>query len=200
MRKNKQIIIIMCTGLWLFIVLLTSSADLRTKKDAEKDVYIKYLQNEFDSCWKQRLYKFELLNGYVMPIKTEQSAYIKAFYDAWHNGKLHKSIDFGRYHAKITPISPMAPGYVLRTYNSKTMGKTVEIIHHDLSITVYQHLSRITVKKYDCVDTDTTIGIMGNTGGFSEGWHLHVYALVKVLGKYQRFNFVKEKDKSEWWK
>lgn len=72
------------------------------------------------------------------------------------------------------PITAMKKGKVeVAESSSVGYGKHVIIDHGDNLKTLYAHLSKITVKAGDDVDTDTVIGLMGSTG-HSTGDHLHL--------------------------
>lgn len=64
-----------------------------------------------------------------------------------------------------------------QVYNHKT-GKTTDVIMR------YNHLASIRVRKGQHVDKDTVLGVMGNTGKYSQGVHLHVEADTDVSNQY----------------
>lgn len=83
------------------------------------------------------------------------------------------------FHAGIDLVStgddriyPSLPGRVIMARPYHNYGKTV-IIRHERGIeTLYAHLDQIDVKEGQEVDTQTLLGMMGNTGA-STGKHLH---------------------------
>lgn len=78
---------------------------------------------------------------------------------------------------KGTPVLASASGIVEQAGWVKGYGNFIKIRHENGYVTVYGHLSSITVRKGEHVDKETIIGNVGNTGK-STGMHLH-YEIVK---------------------
>ena len=89
---------------------------------------------------------------------------------------LHAGIDIGA--RKGTEIrSPASGKVVVAAYDGK-MGKFIRIDHgYDIE-TTYGHLSKIHVKYGDRVHRGDLIGLVGSTGKFSTGPHLHYQVAV----------------------
>ncbi len=83
----------------------------------------------------------------------------------FHNG-LDLSVSLG------TPVYATAKGKVKKTGQNKISGKYIIISHEQEYESIYCHLSKITIKKGECVLNETLIGYSGNTGR-STGPHLH---------------------------
>jgi murein DD-endopeptidase MepM/ murein hydrolase activator NlpD len=90
------------------------------------------------------------------------------YYSGYHNG-----IDFGTNQRYIS-IYAAKSGKILATGdNGKyAYGKWIAVNHDDGLVTLYGHLSKISVSKGEKVKEGGKIGISGNTG-FSTGPHLH---------------------------
>jgi murein DD-endopeptidase MepM/ murein hydrolase activator NlpD len=96
-------------------------------------------------------------------------------------GEFHASRDGGaRLHDGIdipapigTPVQPPAAGVVEKVWFDPKGGNSVLIRQADGRTTGYAHLRNVNVKEGDQVDTDSTIGAVGNTGSASHGSHLH---------------------------
>lgn len=88
-------------------------------------------------------------------------------------GRMHYGIDFGIY---LQPVYASASGVVTSTHSMSGYGKTVVITHFingQTYTTLYAHLDSIPVSPGQLVTQGDTIGISGNTGGSSTGYHLH---------------------------
>ncbi len=87
----------------------------------------------------------------------------------------HEGIDIAA--SVKTPIYAPAPGVVKRAFTNGSYGKFIEIEHEAGFMTRYAHLSEISVKKGDVVQSGDKIGLTGNTGR-STGPHLHYEILI----------------------
>jgi murein DD-endopeptidase MepM/ murein hydrolase activator NlpD len=72
-----------------------------------------------------------------------------------------------------TPILAVGAGCVVAAYPSLLYGKTVVIHHVNGLVTVYKHLSRVSVRENQLVQPGEAVGIIGNTGENTTGPHLH---------------------------
>ena len=91
------------------------------------------------------------------------------FGERW--GRMHEGIDIAV--AEGTPIKAAECGTVTRvSENAGGYGKLIQIDHGYGVETLYAHLSQIQVTKGQTVNSDTVIGLSGNTGR-STGPHLH---------------------------
>jgi murein DD-endopeptidase MepM/ murein hydrolase activator NlpD len=84
--------------------------------------------------------------------------------------RFHAGIDLTSDHSD--DVYPVKPGKVVLARNYQNYGNTVIIQHARGVETLYAHLHRIDVKEGQEVDTETVIGLVGNTGA-STGKHLH---------------------------
>ncbi len=85
-----------------------------------------------------------------------------------------------------TPILAAAGGTIQKVgYNTWPAGNYVRILHPNGVVTLYGHLSKISVKNGEIVAQGEVIGYMGNTG-LSTGCHLHfdVRGAKNPLSKY----------------
>jgi len=104
--------------------------------------------------------------GYIWPAEGQfTSGY------GWRWGRMHKGIDVANNVG--TPIRAVQDGQVsFAGWDDGGYGYLVKIIHHDGTITVYAHNSRILVQHGEIVRQGQTISLMGSTGR-STGPHLH---------------------------
>ncbi len=83
----------------------------------------------------------------------------------------HRGVDLRAHTGE--PVFSMNSGRIVLTGNFLADGKIV-IVDHGLGLhTLYLHLSRIKVKKWQMIKRGQVLGLSGNTG-FSEGPHLHL--------------------------
>lgn len=85
-------------------------------------------------------------------------------------GRLHAGIDLAS--GMGSPISAAAAGVVQSAGRESGYGYVVRIIHGDGTVTVYAHMSAITVNDGERVSAGEQVGREGNTGR-STGPHLH---------------------------
>ena len=90
--------------------------------------------------------------------------------------RLHAGVDVGA-PTGTEVRSPASGKVVVAAYDSK-MGKFIRIDHGFDIETTYGHLSKIHVKYGDRVHRGDLIGLVGSTGKFSTGPHLHYQVAV----------------------
>ena len=89
----------------------------------------------------------------------------------------HPGLDFAA--ATGTPVGAAAPGRVVFAgYDAGGYGKLVEVAHGNGVVTMYAHLSRISVRVGASVGTATRVGRVGSTGE-ATGPHLHFEVRVR---------------------
>ncbi|MCA9396492.1 MAG: M23 family metallopeptidase [Candidatus Omnitrophica bacterium] len=91
--------------------------------------------------------------------------------DAGGEGHFAASRSGGRSHAGVdisaemmAPVYASKSGRILRSFVNGGYGEFVEIIHPDLSITRYAHLSKRFVTSGQWISSDRPIGLVGKTG------------------------------------
>jgi len=91
----------------------------------------------------------------------------------WKSG-YHSGLDLkSRNYGGDGKVYPICKGKVERITESGSYGNCIYILHEDGYLSLYAHLSKISVKKGQQVDLNTVIGIEGTTGN-STGLHLHI--------------------------
>ena len=96
------------------------------------------------------------------------SGIILSKYDPLNN---HFGIDF--VCRKEEPIKATFDGTVLMSSWTKDSGYVISIVHPNNLISIYKHNSKVFVKTGESVSTGDVISIIGDTGEFSSGPHLH---------------------------
>ena len=84
--------------------------------------------------------------------------------------RFHHGVDIAVH--KGAPIRSFMPGKVIHAGRRSKYGKAVFVEHVDGLITIYAHLSKITVSKGEHITKQDVIGLAGSTGR-STGSHLH---------------------------
>jgi murein DD-endopeptidase MepM/ murein hydrolase activator NlpD len=102
-----------------------------------------------------------------MPIKG--AVFTSGF--GWRWGRMHEGDDFGTPVG--TPLASMSTGTVLFAGWEGGYGNKVEIQYWDGTVSVYGHMSQISVSVGDSVSPGDIVGLSGNTG-HSTGPHLHL--------------------------
>ncbi|MGV6860208.1 MAG: M23 family metallopeptidase [Putridiphycobacter sp.] len=74
---------------------------------------------------------------------------------------------------KDEPILSILDGVVLFANWTSTEGNVIILQHHDNYISVYKHCSVLLKKMGDKVQIEDPIAIVGNSGEFTTGYHLH---------------------------
>lgn len=86
--------------------------------------------------------------------------------------ELHEGVDYGTNGLKI-PVYPIVNGKVLNAGTDITGAKFVYVYFESLGMVgLYYHLSEISVKRNQLVNTNTQLGLTGKTGN-ATGIHLH---------------------------
>ena len=110
----------------------------------------------------------------ILPIKKGDFYVASGFKMRMHPilkiNKFHKGMDFTA--PKGTPVYASGNGKVSIAQRSSTFGNVVYIEHGYGYRTIYAHLSKIKVRKYNDVKRGDLIGYVGNTG-LSVAAHLH---------------------------
>jgi len=92
----------------------------------------------------------------------------------WENhGRLHEGVDIAAPVGK--PVLAAAEGFVMRSGNSSSYGRYVELVHAEGLTTLYAHLGRIDPKAMKAgakIAAGQTIGKIGSSGT-STGPHVH---------------------------
>ncbi len=86
-------------------------------------------------------------------------------------GDLHRGVDIAVAHG--TPVRPVLSGRVRFAGTMSGYGQVIWLDHPDDVITVYAHLSEISVEVGQEVSKATVIGLTGQSGN-SRGSHLHL--------------------------
>ena len=124
-------------------------------------------------------------------VGKEFSLTVPVFSETMNDWRIHQGIDYHTDHA--VDVAAAADGIVDQIYYDELMGRTVEILHADGTISIYQSLSdEIPVLLGQEVLQGDVIGKTGNTADCesTEGIHLH-FALLRdgaYLNPAERFN------------
>jgi len=84
---------------------------------------------------------------------------------------VHRGLDVGVPVG--TPVLPLLPGRVRFAGPMSGYGQVVWVDHRDDLLSVYAHLSEVSVAAGQDVDKDTVVGLVGATG-VATGPHLHL--------------------------
>jgi murein DD-endopeptidase MepM/ murein hydrolase activator NlpD len=91
--------------------------------------------------------------------------------DVFNLNKGHFGIDI--VSTKDAPVKATLPGIVILSSWTADAGNVISIQHENELISVYKHNAVLLKKQGDKVKAGETIGIVGNSGEYSTGPHLH---------------------------
>jgi murein DD-endopeptidase MepM/ murein hydrolase activator NlpD len=94
----------------------------------------------------------------------------------WRHGRMHKGLDIWSARKAKQEINASLSGKVTQAGYDGGYGNLVKIDHGDGWVTIYAHLSRITVGVGQIIETGQKLGYMGETGN-ATGYHLHFEVL-----------------------
>lgn len=172
------------------------NSDMITDVTKNMDILSKqlYVQSKsLDEIVKLAENKEELLAAMpaIQPVKKEDLTRMASGY-GWRSDpftkarKRHYGMDFTA--PRGTPVYATGDGKVIRVdQGSAGYGKHIRIDHGFGYITLYAHLSKYNVRKYQKVNRGDLIGFVGNTGR-SQAPHLH-YEVHKNGSKINPINF-----------
>lgn len=114
-------------------------------------------------------FRFLRSQRFVCPIKYDNKILVRCddrgdgfFGTGRSGGRLHNGVDL---YAKVgVPVVASRAGRVIKAAQNYGMGKFVVIRHRGGYTTVYGHLSKIYVKRYQRVRQGQAIGAVGKTG------------------------------------
>lgn len=106
---------------------------------------------------------------FICPIEYKRDIIIRndnrgngLFASSRSGGRMHKGIDL--FASVGTPVLAAKSGRVINATQNRGMGKYVIIRHRGNIITIYGHLSNISVRKNDYLRQGQVIGSVGKTG------------------------------------
>lgn len=140
-------------------------------KDLTNDYSVidSFFRKEFENTISSsNLIGNESVNQDFLLISPVSSGIVLSVYDPINN---HFGVDF--VCKKEEPIKATFDGTVLMSSWTKDSGYVISIIHPNNLISVYKHNSKVFVKTGQSVSTGDVISIIGDTGEFSSGPHLH---------------------------
>lgn len=121
-------------------------------------------------------------NRFEVPVHTSNPASLITSLPGWRTDPVYGG---RRYHGGIdlavpknTPIYATADGYVVKTHtgesynNGAGYGNYIKLGHAEDVISIYAHLTSLTVKEGEKIRKGQLIGYSGSTGK-STGYHLH---------------------------
>ena len=140
-------------------------------KDITNDYSVidSFFRKEFENTISSsNLIGNESVNQDFLLISPVSSGIVLSVYDPLND---HFGVDF--VCKKEEPIKATYDGTVLMSSWTKDSGYVISIVHPNNLISVYKHNSKVFVKTGQSVSTGDVISIIGDTGEFSSGPHLH---------------------------
>ena len=128
-----------------------------------------FFREEFENNnFNSNLISSSTIDQNFLLMSPVSSGIILSKYDPLNN---HFGIDF--VCRKEEPIKATFDGTVLMSSWTKDSGYVISIVHPNNLISIYKHNSKVFVKTGESVSTGDVISIIGDTGEFSTGPHLH---------------------------
>ena len=134
-----------------------------------------FSKNSADSLLR---YKIEHESSVTNVSLSKESEY--GFFMSPVHGIISKSFNGNEHHygvdvvtQKDEPIKSTLEGVVLFSNWTSTEGNVIIVQHHNSVVSAYKHCSVLLRKLGDKVDVGDPIAIVGNSGEFTDGPHLH---------------------------
>lgn len=161
---------------WTGIAALATAAYVAAVKWWWKNTTITewWVDDDEESSEEKDIDQKEVASWYTDPLrgkgsKIPNNGYFWAKRDGWN--RLHKGLDISA--PAWTPIYAAMPWEVEKIWRSQKWWNSITIKHPNGEKTKYLHLKeKSRLKTWDRVDTESTIGLVGNTG-VSTWPHLH---------------------------
>lgn len=143
------------------------------------DVDVNY-KPDFSSSSNDSIFRSKIESEKLEALSIDEKDVQVGFYMSPVSGTVSKSLDIAEGHygvdivtRKDEPIKATLEGIVLLSAWTATEGNVVVIQHHNDLISIYKHCSVLLVKNGDKVEIGDPVGIVGDTGEYSTGPHLH---------------------------
>jgi murein DD-endopeptidase MepM/ murein hydrolase activator NlpD len=137
-------------------------------------------QPDFSSSSNDSVFRSKIESEKLEALNIDVENVQIGFYMSPVSGKISKSLDLSEGHygvdivtRKDEPIKATLEGVVLMSTWTATEGNVIVLQHHNDLISIYKHCSVLLVQNGDKVEIGDPVGIVGNTGEYSTGPHLH---------------------------
>jgi murein DD-endopeptidase MepM/ murein hydrolase activator NlpD len=148
--------------------------DSQKKAEAARDE--KYLKSQ-DSLLRKTVQEeemFEIAGRNTRSLPIEGMHFftpVKGVITEGYDPALHPYVDIAAPEG--TAVNAIADGTVIYTGWSEETGHTIQIQHDSDIISIYKHNNKLIKNVGDKVKAGTPIALVGNTGNFTTGPHLH---------------------------
>jgi len=191
LKVGQTLIILPVDGILHIVRSGDTVSSISQKYKAKSDDIISFnnLANEGDIFVGDVL----IIPGGIMPAKPLPSTQVQlpnSFFIYPAEGKItqglhyYNGVDVGNQCG--TPVHSAASGVVQRVRYDYRYGNYVTVLHSNGVVTYYGHLQTIFVKSGDRVNVGDRIALMGRTGTYATGCHVHfqVMGAANPLAKY----------------
>ncbi len=162
----------------LRLILLDKPFD-DTLKDKRIDTLEGVVRIDFEKSKADSILREKIENN-VMESNQTQPAFSADFFMSPVNGKISRSINISEKHygidiatLKDEPIKATLEGLVIFSGWTSQQGNVIILQHQNNLLSAYKHCSVLLKSEGEYVETGDPIGIVGNSGEWTDGPHLH---------------------------
>jgi len=187
MNKIKNVLVV-CLS--ILVVSLSGFCYMQIRLNNElkqelktKDKKMELMENALS--WKnpKGLYNYNLIDGFISPVENVYLGRVTSEFMSYDR-PFHDGVDIG---SPVKHLINPKYGIVKDIYFNTYFGNCV-VIEHQNYISVFKHLDKVLVKKHQPIEQGKVFAIMGDTGRWTTGVHVHWTLMKFEDGHYVKIN------------